>query len=105
MTFAEAFPTVKSATIDVTEQSYSQEWPTHMTEKAPRPLVDCSNSVCYGGGVGIQPILSAMVREGATDSETRKPCKGYEGSRREKVRDCLHSFTVRVHLDYEDAPA
>lgn len=94
---------MKSAAIDVTEQSYSQEWPTHLTEQTARPFVDCSNSLCYGGGVAIQPILSEMVAEGKTDSESRRPCKGYEGSRRSRVRDCVHSFTVKVQLDYQAA--
>jgi len=89
----------------VVELDYSDEWPTHMTHETCRPFVDCSNAVCYRGGVAILPILRDMVREGKTESETTRPCRGYEGSPkgRERVRDCLHGFTVRVHVVYKEA--
>lgn len=47
--FAEAFPTIQSATVDVVELDYSDEWPTHMTHETCRPFVDCSNAGCYHG--------------------------------------------------------
>jgi hypothetical protein len=105
-TFAEALPSVKSAAIEVTEQSYSRTWTTNLTEATAREFVDCSNPACYGGGVAVGRILRETVRERKVDSETSALCRGYEGSPkgRKRIRDCMHSFSVRLHLEFHDEP-
>lgn len=68
----------------------------------PGEFVDCSNSVCHGGGVSIGEILRSMIDQGKTEEHVSRGCRGYEGSPkgRRKYRSCMHSFDVKVALKY-----
>ena len=103
--FSEAFPSVQRAWIEVVETFYRRTVIHHLTEENAREFVDCSNPECYGGGVSIGAVLRWMVATHRSDSTETQLCRGYEGSKRRRVRDCPHSFTVRVELEYADREA
>ena len=77
----------------------------HLTEENAREFVDCSNPACYGGGVSIGAVLRWMVATKRTTMSETQLCRGYEGSKRRRIGDCPHRFTVRVELEYRDDEA
>ncbi len=102
--FAEAFPTIASLQLEVADkQMGDQEARRHViTERAFRSIIDCSNPLCYGGGVDVGPIIHELVAQGKTDDERSVMCRGYEGSPkgRKKYRSCMHIFRIRTHIEY-----
>ncbi|MGA7986955.1 MAG: hypothetical protein WCB51_00995 [Candidatus Dormiibacterota bacterium] len=103
--FSEAFPSVRRARIEVAETFYRRTVIHHLTEVNAREFVDCSNPACYGGGVSIGAILRWMVATRRSDATDTQLCGGYEGSKRRRVRDCPHRFTVRAELEYAEDDA
>ena len=113
VTFDVAFPQVADITLEIREQGKVPKYlvaddgayvRTYQSSNFPGQFVDCSNSLCYNGGVGLGPIVREMVRTGATVRETSSKCQGYEGSPkgRRKYRTCRNVFTVKVLITYED---
>jgi hypothetical protein len=100
--FSEAFPSVRGVRIEVAETFYRRTVIHHLTEENAREFVDCSNPACYGGGVSIGAVLRWMVATTRSEAMETQLCRGYEGSKRRRARDCPHSFAVRVELDYVD---
>ncbi len=105
--FEEAYPTVVSLRVEVTERDVglggsSQSWT--LTEKNFNHALNCSNPRCYGGGVEIGWIIHDMARDRRTDLEETKKCQGYEGSPKgmKRYRSCLHSFHIRAHVEYKN---
>jgi hypothetical protein len=103
--FSEAFPSVRRARIEVEETFSRRTVIHHLTEENAPEFVDCSNPACFGGGVSIGAVLRWMVATKRSDSTETQLCRGYEGSKRRRVRDCPHSFTVRVELEYSEGHA
>lgn len=110
--FLEAFPELEDFTIEVSESPDiiwgGEEHPrTYTKANPPGEFVDCTNSVCYSGGVSIGEILREMIRERKTQHQVSKGCRGYEGSPkgRRRYRSCMHRFTIKVSLRYKDASA
>lgn len=100
--FAEAFPQITHLRVTITESDGgTDESSVYWTDGE---FADCSNPLCYGGGVSIGTMLREMVRDRATDGEFTKLCKGHEGSRKGRriYRKCLHAFTVRIAVVYAD---
>jgi hypothetical protein len=106
--FLEAFPEIEDFKIEVSE-STDMIWGgrerscTYTRTQPPGEFVDCTNPVCYGGGVSIGEILRFMIDEGKTEEEVSRGCRGHEGSPqgRRKYRTCMHHFHVRVSLKYK----
>jgi hypothetical protein len=108
--FAQAFPEIEDFTIEVVECEdpiWRKESGTRTYTKnhPPGEFVDCTNRVCYGGGVSIGEILREMIRQSNSENEVAKRCRGYEGSPKgqRKHRRCIHEFTVKVSLKYRPA--
>jgi len=106
--FTEAFPTIEEARIEVEETDFGRPLRTHHGNSQHGSIsefVNCSNSLCYNGGVSIGDVLRHMVREQLTEYESRSSCRGYEGSPkgRKKYRDCLHGFRVKAWIKYKSA--
>jgi hypothetical protein len=106
--FLEAFPEIEDFQIEVRESSdrtWGGEERGRVYTKAnpPGEFVDCTNSVCYGGGVSIGEILRLMIDQGKTEDQVSRWCRGHEGSPqgRRQHRSCMHSFGVRVTLKYK----
>jgi hypothetical protein len=106
--FADAFPSVKHAIIEVEEVEPTQTETRHLTEMTVSEYVNCSNPFCYNGGVRVGSLIRELVRKGQSEGTVTSMCRGYEGSPkgRRKDRDCTHIFTVHVLLKYksEDEP-
>ena len=105
--FAEAYPTIARLRVEVAE--YSGPWdrdkaPWVITETDFRHAVDCSNQLCYGGGVEVGWIIHDMVRQHLTEFEISKPCRGYEGTAKRRDRSCVHTFTVKATIVYKAPP-
>jgi len=102
--FAEAYPTIKSLRVEVTEKMIaSPAKPTHVyTERTFRHTVDCSNPACYSGGVTIGFEIHNMVAKDETEREWIAPCEGYEGNSQKRTRSCATLFTIRATIVYRD---
>jgi hypothetical protein len=108
--FSEAFPTIEEARIEVEETDFGEPLRTHHENSKHGGIgefVDCSNPMCYNGGVNVADVLRHMVRENLTEYETgNQSCQGYEGSPkgRKKHRNCLHGFNVKAWITYKTPP-
>jgi hypothetical protein len=106
--FEEAYPQIDDLTIEVEEWGYSSKGKrVYRKPNLPGEYVDCSNPLCYKGGVSIGLILRRMVREGATDRDETALCQGNEGSPKGRriYRKCLHSFEIHISLTYKTPSA
>ena len=101
-TFAEAFPSVACAGIEVTETANGKSRTLRFTEANAREFVDCSNPACFGGGVSVGAVLREMIVGQSTEATQRHMCRGYEGSRRRRTGDCLHAFIVQASIEYRE---
>jgi len=107
VSFAEAFPQIAHVRIEVTETGegvYAEFQPSVHTEQSMGEFVDCSNSLCYGGGFSVGSLLRDMASKRETHREARFRCSGYEGSPkgRQKYRDCWNRFDVKADIEYKD---
>lgn len=108
--FDEAFPEIEDIVIEVAEDGHGvRHWgrddPKRIYKKPhlPGEYVDCSNPLCYNGGVSVGSIIRDMVRERATKRETSEICHGYEGSPkgRRKYSSCMNFFKVKISITYK----
>jgi hypothetical protein len=87
--FADAFPQIASVRIQVEEtgrgagagRSSGRRTSTY-TERSLGEFVDCSNTLCFNGGVSIGALLRQAVRAHEATFEGYEMCRGYEGSPR-----------------------
>ncbi len=117
VSFDEAFPEIEDVIIEVTEDGDGVRHsrlgdPRCIYQKPnlPGECVDCSNPLCYNGGVSVGSIVHNMVAKRATKRETSEVCRGYEGSPkgRRKYRSCMNIFKVKITITYKEesqAPA
>jgi hypothetical protein len=103
--FKDAFREIKNVNVVVHEKGegvFSDFNETTFSENSFREMVDCSNSMCYNGGVSIGHLVRRMVRSEETDFQMAKVCQGFEGSQKGKTkyRSCLNTFTVKIHIEY-----
>jgi hypothetical protein len=104
VSFAEAFPQIDDLEIEVEE---SEVWPVgerrFTRAYPPGEYINCSNHLCYNGGVRVGSLLRQMVDARRTEGELTQSCQGYEGSPRGRrhYRSCMHRFRVRVRLTYK----
>lgn len=108
--FAEAFPDITDIRIEVSESSLGGGRQHHAVctrDHLPGEYVDCSNPLCYRGGVSIGSILREMVRTRHMTAEVTRLCQSNEGSPKGRriYRKCLHSFKIKVTLTYTEAAA
>jgi len=106
-TFSEAYPSIAKLHVEISEAAMgfgSETRQLVLTEDNFRHAVNCSNPVCYGGGIEIGWIIHNMVSKKESDHEERQKCKGYEGSPkgRRRYRSCIHSFHVKAHVEYKE---
>jgi hypothetical protein len=105
--FQEVFPELEEARVEVEETGegvYERSRRSVLSSKTHlSEFVNCSNPLCYNGGVSIGSIIRSMVAQKQTELETTKLCQGYEGSPkgRRKYRQCFNFFTVKVALTYK----
>jgi hypothetical protein len=105
--FSEVFPMIETIQIEVEESGQGLgAFGTYGTRKysldSGRQYVDCSNSLCYNGGVNVGFTVSSMVREKQTDDKFSKHCQGLTDRRSQKP--CMNRFDVAIHLKYKPEP-
>lgn len=104
--FAEAFPTIDDARMNVVETSHEPGFSRvrHYSKGDLIAIVPCSNSKCNRGGVELEALLRLMVDRGKTNDTWECHCSGDEGSLggRRKGPPCTHSFKVSVYIKYHD---
>ena len=108
-TFEEAFPTVQSARVRVSQAQLGDPklpelfaWPDGPHFRA---LLHCRNPLCKGGGFDIQAVLSGMVSDCATERAFSGKCRGHESMGRGQTRTCMTFFTGSVEIEYRDEDA
>ena len=109
--FREAFPDVEDIKVDITENGIfgsmhgDPRTPTYTKRTFPGEYVDCSATLCYGGGVNLGQLVRDMLPTRQRELEIRCVCQGYEGSPkgRRKYRPCINSFKVTIGISYVDA--
>ena len=70
--------------------------------------VNCSNKLCYNGGVSVCDVLRHMVDAKLTEYESEvRICQGYEGSPKGRRRrnPCVHTFKVEARVKYKGVSA
>lgn len=111
VSFEEAFPEIADIVIKISENGkdvYNLEQGvseyTYGIHNFPGEFVDCSNFLCYNGGISIGSLIHEMYRDRVTEIETSKLCRGYEGSPkgRRKYGRCLNFFKVKISITYRD---
>jgi hypothetical protein len=113
VTFAEAFPTVDEAEVEVEEidRPFRKTLlDVRLTSKGKElaECYDCGNPRCSGGGVSIGEVLRHMVKESLTEHETPViACQGWEGSPKGRKKDkrCLRRFKIKARIKYKAPPA
>lgn len=108
--FEEAFPDIEDVQVEVTESedmiwAKNPETLVYTKQHLPGEFINCSNTLCYSGGVSVGEILRNMVRNKQTETEVSSKCRGYEGSPKgkRKSRSCMHHFRIKVELKYKNA--
>ena len=114
-TFEKAFPGIAELSLDVAEfenfsggddpfsnpRAISRH--SYSIQDPPGQYVNCSNPLCYNGGVGVGQILYSMTSKKQTEFSDSKFCRGYEGSPKgqKKYGECSHAFYIRVTIKYK----
>ncbi len=109
--FAKEFPQIADIKVRVKETGEGvhvnarTKGGSYYNKDSVREFIDCSNPLCYKGGIPLGAVIRQMVSRKETTLEDAATCRGYEGSPkgRRKVRDCLNSFQYTVTLQYKDS--
>ena len=104
--FDEAYPKISLLIMEVVEKDLGNIKPinTHsFTKRNFQHAVDCSNTICFRGGVQIGNLVHEMARGRVNDLTKLKICEGWEGSPKgkRKYRRCVHTFDTSVHIEYK----
>lgn len=105
--FEEVFPTIEDIEIQVTETGTGVSGESvriYKGAKEIREYINCSNSLCYNGGISLGDIIRKTVRENTTEFEDSKICQGYEGSPKgkRKYRSCINFFKIKAKIIYRN---
>ena len=110
--FDEAFPEIENVVIEVEERGDGvNHWGfcgsrrVYKNPHLPGEYIDCSNPLCYNGGVRVGSIIHEMVKERSTGRVgSTSFCQGYEGSPkgRRRYRKCTNSFKVIISITYKE---
>ena len=103
--FADVFPEIASLRVHAVQRGDGVEkWNAEqvLTEANAGEYLDCSNPVCFNGGVAIGQPIRYMVAKRETHLEELKTCQGNEASAkgRKVYRKCLNHFNLTIDLTY-----
>jgi len=101
--FSKALPQIKDIVIEITESNgFQKSERRYQKSNFPGEYVDCSNTLCYNGGIQIGSMVRDMVLANKTVSKISRSCQGYEGSPkgRRRYRPCIHFFWVEITIEY-----
>jgi len=104
-TFAEVFPEIQTLQLEVKElgkgcRSGSVRTYTH--ERFPGEFVNCSNSLCYNGGVSVAAVVHEAYRQRLTGHAVTRWCQGFNGSPkgRKNYGPCTNEFQISLIITY-----
>lgn len=112
--FDKACPEIENISVEVEEKGKGSDYRTLGRDNVrrmqygkntfPGEYINCSNYLCYGGGVHIGQIVRSMVWEKNTQYDKSLRCRGYEGSPkgRKKYGPCFTRFRVRITLSLKE---
>lgn len=106
--FHAAFPEIDTVSVTVTEEGEGiREWShvRHYDEKRLGEYIDCSNPLCYNGGLRIGQLIRNMGYSKATQLRDEFGCQGYEGTPkgRKNYGPCFNRFGVKIEVKYRDS--
>jgi len=107
VTFKEAFPEIQELNIEIIESGKGVgEWNekgTYTLDFPPAEFIDCSNKLCFKGGLRIADIIHEMAINKTEHCEKCESCFGNETSPKgSKIyKKCLNSFEVKVDIKYK----
>lgn len=105
--FEETFPMIAELSATVVEfknfrKISEDEYPIehyYGHNDLPCQFIDCTNTLCNGGGFSIGSILSKMTSERMKSLEGTVDCLGKEGKR--SGRNCTHLFEYKIKIIYK----
>lgn len=113
--FAEAFPEIDTIRLEYSEkgvvpQYYHRlnaegEYAWCRTDKnAIGEFINCSNPLCYNGGINVGHVIREMVKNREETKEGSAICQGNEGSPKGRriYRSCLNYFKYKITITYKD---
>jgi hypothetical protein len=101
------FPTIDEIRVEVNESGAGVRDFDRLrvfTRKEDVPeYVDCSNSLCYAGGVSVGAVIRELVRTGGTEAAVGNICRGHEGSPKGRriYQKCVNHFKTKVTIRYK----
>jgi hypothetical protein len=106
--FSQAFPEITNLKVEVNESgdgvSRFSGGLAIYDQNLVGEFINCSNPLCYNGGIRIGFKLGEMVRKKETQGQFSGSCQGYEGSPKgtKKYRDCCNYFQVKIFIKYKE---
>jgi len=99
VSFDQAFPEIEDITVTIKESGHGvrREFSARTFGKSVGEYGNCSNPLCYKGGVNVGHLIRSMVSGKKTHLEEFSICRGYEGSPkgRRRYRSCINTFQNR----------
>lgn len=103
--FEKAFPDIEDITVEIEEKGEDVYGSNKYMYKKNNisQFVNCSNSLCYGGGINIGRILRQMTENREIQFNGIKFCQGNETSPKGKkiYRKCVNQFTIKINIKYK----
>jgi hypothetical protein len=105
--FSEAFPEIASIRVELSQTGEgTYDWDRNRvftTETFPGEYVDCTNRICYNGGISLGRILRDMVAKKESHREGAELCQGNEASPKGHsiYRKCLNRFEYKIDIEYK----
>ena len=103
--FEKAFPQILELTVKIEERNGNghpcRAYGINRTNVSE--YIDCSNPLCYNGGISVGQILRNMAwTKAIRHEEEYRRCQGYEGSPKGRRRygPCSQSFRIVAEVTY-----
>ena len=107
VSFEEAYPEIKDVEVRVEEtgNGVHQSGELIFLKSQISAFVNCSNPLCYNGGVALHSIIRQMNQQRKTEDDTYKLCQGNEASPKGKriYRKCMNMFHVKTRIQFKDS--
>lgn len=100
-TFDDAFPTVDTLTVEITERSLMGEERELQYSADNMPTrISCTNSDCYSPDVHLDMLLTDLVRNKSNSKEFTEHCQGSESKTKDETRTCDRVFDIEFNVTY-----
>lgn len=104
--FERAFPEIDEISVEVGQSKYGNRdsiKTSYYSKDNLEEYIDCTNPICYNGGIRIGKILRNIVKERHTYYEGNQLCQGNEGSPKGRriYNICPQFFWITVDIKYK----